>query len=92
MLVPIHLFCLNFNKHEHNSMCVGSIVFCQQHFSPKACRGPRRLCHHAASGVWESADSVELLANLFVVQGKEESPLHSDNGNKHFSVEEVVWT
>ena len=29
---------------------------------------------------------------LFVAQGKEESPLHSDNGNKHFSVVEVVWT
>jgi len=40
----------------------------------------------------QSIDSVELLANLFVVQGKEESPLHFDNGNEHFSVEEVVWT
>ena len=79
-----------FNQHEHNSMCVGGVVFC--HISPKACRAPRRLCHNATSGNWESIDSGELLANLFVVQGKEESPVHSDNGNKHFSVEEVVWT
>ena len=84
-------FCLNFNKHERTSMCVGGIVFCQQHISPnthqRLChRAPRRLCH---SGV---GNQLTVWNYLFVARATEESPLHSDNGNKHFSVEEVVWT
>ena len=39
-----------------------------------------------------SGNQLTVGSYLFVAQGKEESPLHFDNGNNNFSVEEVVWT